>query len=220
VEDSKCKHMVNVGRVFLGFIKMKLEEMQRILGGRDEATVEKEMAYGEVVASLGCDTYLTGTFRNKVVNRGGFEFEVGYGVESAAKAFRRFVARNVPGCRSVYAVEKNPSREGHHVHALLRLSGRVRRDELWEDWWDKYGTNRIVPVEQIGGVAAYVSKYCVTGFYEWGILNSGASPAKPVHDDLFVNSAAAIVARRSEADRMIERWGKTSRPQGKSFLRL
>lgn len=194
------------------FQNMRLDEMQRILRGRNVDAIAKETAYAEWVQSLApWSTFFTGTFRNMEVSRGGFTYDVGYSEASAGKSFERWMKRRLPGVRGFYGVDPNPSRDGHHIHGLLELSSDVRRKELWADWWERYGTNRIEPIEAIGGCSGYCAKYPLSGSRWWNLINFTESAAPLKHDDLFVNSASALAARRGEADRMRERWGDCSR---------
>jgi hypothetical protein len=192
---------------------MELAEIQRILRGRDVETIAAEMVYAGWVQELApWTTFFTGTFRNVEVQRGGFTYDVGFSEPSASRAFRRFMLRHVPGVRGFYGIERNPSREGHHVHGLMAVAANVRRKTLWKEWWERYGTNRIVPIENIGGCSAYCAKYPLTSALEWGLVNCG--PAEPKQNLLLEqdpNSEAAVAERRAEADRLVARWGSRSK---------
>lgn len=188
--------------------------MQRILGGRNVDAVAKEMAYAEWVQGLApWNTFFTGTFRAVEVSRGGFTVAVGKSEPSASRCFKRFVARQVPGARAFYGIDPNPARDGHHVHGLMVLPASQRRKELWKAWYDKHGVNRIEPIKAIGGVSGYCAKYPLSGARWWDIANFlPPEPNQKPECDLMVNCSSRLAARRSEADRLIERWGPTSKP--------
>lgn len=76
--------------------------------------------------------------------------------------------------------EENPSRDGHHIHAMMYLSPNVRRVDLWADWFDHKGRNRIEPIDfsRSGGggyaaVAGYCTKYLFKNQTFWGIYGLG-----------------------------------------------
>ena len=78
---------------------------------------------------------------------------------SAQKSFERFMHRTIPDVSYFYAVEQNPSRDGHHVHALWADCDEVFRRDVWSKWFDRYGRSRIEPCRSRADVAGYCSKY-------------------------------------------------------------
>jgi hypothetical protein len=78
---------------------------------------------------------------------------------SAMRAFQKFMARRLKGV-SYYAVtEKNPSRDGYHLHSLWADTKTVSRKGEWAAWFEKFGRCRIEPVRSAGDSAGYASKY-------------------------------------------------------------
>lgn len=46
-----------------------------------------------------------------------------------------------------------------HWHLLIGGVAEVRRDEMWQWWFNKYGINRILPYEREKGARFYLCKY-------------------------------------------------------------
>jgi hypothetical protein len=61
------------------------------------------------------------------------------------------------GVSNFYALEENPGRDGFHVHALWCDCFNKSRRDLWQKWFDRYGRNRIEPVNNRDDV----SDWCV-----------------------------------------------------------
>lgn len=80
-------------------------------------------------------------------------------VWSAMRAYKKFMAKRLPGV-SYYAVtERNPSRDGYHLHALWADCKTVSRKDQWAAWFEKFGRARIEPVRDENDVSGYASKY-------------------------------------------------------------
>jgi hypothetical protein len=79
-----------------------------------------------------------------------------YSVDSAAKAYERFMRKRLPGVSYFYAVELNPdlagNHPGSHVHALWADLG-VKRRAVWAEWFKLHGINRILPIVPHGSQA-------------------------------------------------------------------
>ncbi len=88
---------------------------------------------------------------------------------SAQKSFEKFMAREVRDVSYFYAVEENPSRDGHHVHALWAECEGVHRSRIWERWKERFGRNRIEPVNSINDVSAYCAKYVTKKGAWWNV---------------------------------------------------
>jgi hypothetical protein len=140
---------------------MRDEEIQRILRGRDEVTIEREWAYGAWVQTLASwDTVISGTFRWVSSE------------DSVRRCSERWFHRQQPGVPVFYGIDPNPSGDGgHHLHGILATSGGMYRKDAWADWWKRYGVNRIEPILNIGGVSGYCAKYPLTGARWWNVLN-------------------------------------------------
>jgi len=88
-----------------------------------------------------------------------FTFRWEAGIYSAQRCFEKTMARRLPGVSYVEAIEKNPGRDGYHVHSLWADCATVYRKEEWAHWHGKYGRAVIEPVRSPGDVSGYASKY-------------------------------------------------------------
>lgn len=80
-------------------------------------------------------------------------------LESTQRCYEKFMRRVLPDVSYFYAIEQNPSRSGHHVHALWADCTGVQRSAVWNDWHDRYGRARIEPVRGQIDVCDYCAKY-------------------------------------------------------------
>lgn len=85
----------------------------------------------------------------------------------------------LPGVGYFYAIEENPSRDGHHVHAFWD-SVDAPRKATHREWLKRYGRNRIEPVRGFSDVVNYCSKYVVKERAWWSIRLSRARYAAAV----------------------------------------
>lgn len=97
------------------------------------------------------------------------------GLMSAAKAFERFMGRDLDDVSYFYAVEQNPSRDGHHVHALWAHAVGVQRSRAWRKWFDRFGRARIEPVRSHEDVSNYCAKYVAKECAWWNVKLSPAT---------------------------------------------
>ena len=74
--------------------------------------------------------------------------------------------RYCPGVPYFFAVERNPSRDGHHVHAMLAAPRSMRRDKLWSVCFANCGRTRIEPIRCANGVVTYCAKYVSKEFFQ------------------------------------------------------
>lgn len=93
---------------------------------------------------------------------GTFTFAAPYSQNAAVKAWERFMRTRLPGVRYFYAIEDNPSRQGTHVHALTRGLGIIRRKDVWKEWFELYGRNRITPI-----LSRLIPVRTTSDGYEW-----------------------------------------------------
>lgn len=107
-----------------------------------------------------------------------FTFEGEWSCWSAMKAFESFMRREYYWVEYFYAVEPNPNRWGHHVHAIFKNCGRagpggspLRRDAMWAKWYEErgYGRARIEPVRGHMDVADYCAKYVTKELAWWNV---------------------------------------------------
>jgi hypothetical protein len=101
---------------------------------------------------------------------------------AAQKSYEKFMDREVRDVSYFYAIEENPSRDGHHVHALWADCEGVHRSAIWEKWKGRYGRNRIEPVRSSLNVVEYCAKYVTKEGAWWNarILQ----PALPFGDSI------------------------------------
>ena len=90
-------------------------------------------------------------------------------VWSAQRCYEKFMKREMWGVSYFYALEQNPGRDGYHVHALwVDCKNKSRRD-VWRTWFERYGRNRIEPVNSRDDVADYCAKYVTKEGAWWGV---------------------------------------------------
>ena len=92
-----------------------------------------------------------------------------YSQPAAMRAFQKFI-KNTDEYRAsaIYFTEPNPSRAGHHLHALIQfhdeqvgLDGRSDSAyTMWRAWYNRYGRNRVEKIRNQGDVEEYVTKHC------------------------------------------------------------
>lgn len=131
------------------------EEQQKVLVG-----VQRDFDLVEWLHSMGpWDVIAHFTWRDKPVRlRDGTHKFVGASEWVCQRGIERFMAE-LPGVSYFYSVEKNPSRDGHHVHALWGDCANVFRNEMWARWKKLHGRCRIEPVRCAADVEGYASKY-------------------------------------------------------------
>lgn len=102
---------------------------------------------------------------------------------SAQRCYEKFMRTEMRGVSYFYALEQNPGRDGYHVHALWCDCKSKTRKIVWRSWFERYGRNRIEPVNNRDDVADYCAKYvCKEGAW-WshplmaGTLELNAVPA-------------------------------------------
>jgi hypothetical protein len=136
--------------------------------------------------------------------------------DSARRLFERFMRKNHPDVAYFYALEKNPSREGHHVHGVMWRKEIPHLKDWWKLWFEKFGRCRYEFLESREDVVNYVSKYVTkeASWWQWDVQAFTGIPFKTSQKnlgDIFLNSPSQVAARRLEADRLIAHWGKSSR---------
>lgn len=109
----------------------------------------------------------------EVISHMTFKWEAS--LPSTVRCFEKFMQRHLSTVTYFYAVEENPSREGHHVHALFRDFAGILRKDVWHQWFSKYGRARIEAVNNHGDVVNYCAKYVCKERSWWNIrvVNSG-----------------------------------------------
>lgn len=102
-----------------------------------------------------------------------FTFRWEASADSARRVFTKWIRRELPGVSYFYAIEPNPSRDGHHLHSLWADCGEVitkrarSRDlvrsinglDVWRSRFDRWGRARVELVHSRKDSSAYASKY-------------------------------------------------------------
>lgn len=88
---------------------------------------------------------------------------------SAQRAYEKFMRLEMWGVSYFYALEQNPCRDGFHVHALWCDCKNKKRSIIWQKWFERYGRNRIEPVNSQTDVTDYVSKYVTKEGAWWNV---------------------------------------------------
>jgi hypothetical protein len=79
------------------------------------------------------------------------------------------MAKEFPRLSYFYAVEENPSRDGHHIHAMFGDAKGLYRKEMWEGWFHRFGRATIEPVRGKADVADYCAKYVCKNDVWWNV---------------------------------------------------
>lgn len=89
--------------------------------------------------------------------------KVGISERNAKRYFERVMRTSYPEYSWFYVVEPNPSRSGHHVHALLMPPTGVQcsHAEMGKLWWNKYGWNKVEDIRSNKDVTGYCTKHVV-----------------------------------------------------------
>jgi hypothetical protein len=122
---------------------------------------------------------------------------------SCRRVYERFMKETLPSLSYFYAIEENPGRDGHHVHALWDSLGAPRK-ATHKEWLQRYGRNRIEPVRDFGDVVSYCSKYVVKERTWWDFHLSRSqlvrreknSPHFPPGE--FFGSSGALIAAAAQ----------------------
>lgn len=107
---------------------------------------------------------------------GTFSWEASNG--AAQRSFQRFMHKHMPDCTWFYVTEKNPSRPGYHIHALISGAETYRRKAIWKKWFKRFGINKLEPVRSRKKVEDYTTKHCANyltkgyGWYDFEINDS------------------------------------------------
>jgi hypothetical protein len=117
--------------------------------------------------------WVSGLANWRVIAHHTFAWEAS--IWAAQKSYEKFMAREVRDVSYFYAIEENPSRDGHHVHALWADCEGVHRSRIWERWKERYGRNRIEPVNSVNDVSDYCAKYVTKRGAWWDVKIVSAS---------------------------------------------
>ena len=104
----------------------------------------------------------------------------GFTDAAAIRATKRFIQKFMSDYSWFFVAEKNPGRDGHHVHCLLipPAGKRINVPRLGNLWWKKYGWNKFEKVRGKSDVTSYCTKHVCEylnkgdGWYEIEINDS------------------------------------------------
>jgi hypothetical protein len=119
-----------------------------------------------------------------------FTFEWESSQDSARRLYERFMRQHLPWVSNFYSIEQNPSRDGHHVHAIWCDCQHTKRKDIWAEWYRKYGRARIEPVKGMADVSAYCGKYVTKGNAWWDFRLMGTR--HPRQQDLQLDQEKAV----------------------------
>ena len=97
---------------------------------------------------------------------------------AAQRSFQKFMSSSMPGVSYFYVTEKNPSRPGYHIHALIHGAETYRRKTIWKKWYKRFGINKLEPIKSKKKVEDYTTKHCATyltkgiGWYDFQLNDS------------------------------------------------
>jgi len=92
---------------------------------------------------------------------------------SAMRCYEKFMRTEMRGVSYFYALEQNPGRDGNHVHALWMDCKNMRRTEIWDKWFHRYGRARIETVNSRDDVSDYCAKYVTKEGAWWNVMLLG-----------------------------------------------
>jgi len=105
------------------------------------------------------DWFVTLTFRDPATDN-PYWTKIGWAY--AKNAWRGFVRALGQQAGEIYwfrATEFQRWRGVPHFHALVGGVGKLRRDEAWSWWFERYGFARILPYDPTKGAGYYLCKY-------------------------------------------------------------
>jgi hypothetical protein len=103
----------------------------------------------------------------QVISHLTFEWEASQ--DSTRRNYEKFMRQQLPDVDYFYAVERNPSRAGNHVHALWHRPMEIARKGAWSEWYARYGRARIEPVRSQEDVTGYCAKYVTKESAWWNV---------------------------------------------------
>ena len=133
--------------------------IERLLCDRSEVQLQKQLDAAQLV------NWVHRLAPWEVICHLTFRWEAS--LESSRRCYEKYMRRRFARVSYFYAVEENPSRDGHHVHALWADCRSVFRKEAWHAWFKQYGRARIEPVRCKADVASYCSKYVTKQLCWW-----------------------------------------------------
>ena len=91
--------------------------------------------------------FFTGTFKGS------------FSEQQTQRAFEKFMQRMYSEVTYFYVIEHNPSREGHHVHALMYSGEPIWRDSMNSAWFGRFGYAKVEKINSLEDVTRYCTKH-------------------------------------------------------------
>lgn len=113
------------------------------------------------------EIFFTGTYRGE------------FSEEASRKSFEKWAEIEIPEYSYLYSIERNPSRHGHHVHAIFADCDGIHRKTVWKKWFDRYGRAKVEQIRSREEAVSYVSKHVVGYMLKhggWWNLKIGGDP--------------------------------------------
>lgn len=89
-------------------------------------------------------------------------FEGEFTEAATQRGFERFMTKSFPGVSYFYVIESNPSRAGHHVHALMHSGETIWRNEMNQAWAKRFGFAKVEKIRSHDDVESYCTKHVMT----------------------------------------------------------
>ena len=129
--------------------------------------IEPDLRLQAAQLNIGMGDWVHGLAPWQVISHMTFAWEAS--IWSAQRCYEKFMRTEMRGVSYFYALEQNPGRDGYHVHALWCDCKNMRRTEIWDKWFHRYGRARIEPVNSRDDVADYCAKYVPKENTWWGV---------------------------------------------------
>jgi hypothetical protein len=88
-----------------------------------------------------------------------FTFKWETSLDWTRSVYSKWIRKRLPGISWFYALERNPSRDGYHVHSLWADCQSIYRKAIWQEVTERWGYARIEPVRSCTDSAGYAAKY-------------------------------------------------------------
>lgn len=96
-----------------------------------------------------------------------FTFRTDKSPEGAKKAFLRFIRKIKQNVYFFLAIEWHKWRDSTHCHSLIGNVAEIRRLDVMDAWYEKYGIARIYAYDNNLGAKYYLTKYIFKEMADW-----------------------------------------------------
>lgn len=143
-----------------------MNEVARMLAPAGEDYLKQQLAFDKVERVR----WIEGLASWEIMATGTFRWQAS--LDSARRVFEKFMSRKYPHLSYFYALERNPGRDGFHVHSLWADCRGLYCKEAWHDWWVRYGRNLVDRIRNKRDSSEYAAKYLCkenSGDYWWNV---------------------------------------------------